>query len=161
MPRLAYQTDLGRGWIEFAGDDAVEISLPGLDDATGAEPSTGADAPPAVARLKEALEAYYSGRADFVPGCRLVRAAGTTPFTRDVYRYVGNLRPTQTVTYGEVARALGRPGAARAVGAAMARNPYPPVIPCHRVVGADGTLQGYGGGLDMKAHLLRMEGALA
>jgi len=61
-------------------------------------------------------------------------------------------------TYGDLARALGRPGAARAVGMAMARNPDAPTVPCHRVVGADGSLHGFQGGLDKKAAMLREEG---
>jgi len=61
-------------------------------------------------------------------------------------------------TYGDLARALGCPGAARAVGMAMARNPYAPRVPCHRVVGADGSLHGFQGGLDKKAAMLREEG---
>jgi len=64
-----------------------------------------------------------------------------------------------TMTYATVAAAVGRPGAARAVGAAMAANRFAPVIPCHRVVGSDGTLRGYAGGLEMKLRMLVMEGA--
>jgi methylated-DNA-[protein]-cysteine S-methyltransferase len=63
------------------------------------------------------------------------------------------------VTYGELAVRAGRPGAARAVGAAVGRNPISIVVPCHRVVGADGTLTGYAGGVDRKAFLLALEGA--
>lgn len=66
----------------------------------------------------------------------------------------------QTVTYGEIAQALRRPRAAQAVGRALAANPVPLVVPCHRVVGADGSLRGYAGGLDVKSFLLRHEGAL-
>ena len=63
-------------------------------------------------------------------------------------------------TYGELARRVDRPRAARAVGTVMNRNPIPIVLPCHRVVGASGSLVGYGGGLDRKEALLRLEGAL-
>jgi methylated-DNA-[protein]-cysteine S-methyltransferase len=63
------------------------------------------------------------------------------------------------VTYGEIAVRAGHPGAARAVGAAVGRNPISIVVPCHRVVGADGTLTGYAGGVDRKAFLLALEGA--
>ena len=64
-----------------------------------------------------------------------------------------------TVTYGELATRIGRPGAARAVGGAMNRNPIPIVLPCHRVVGARGNLVGYAGGLERKQALLALEGA--
>ena len=66
----------------------------------------------------------------------------------------------QTTTYGELAQQLGRPRAARAIGRAEATNPMPLVIPCHRVLGADGKLRGYGGGLEIKKWLLQMEGAV-
>ena len=66
----------------------------------------------------------------------------------------------QTRTYGELARMAGSPGAARAVGQAMARNPWPIIVPCHRVLGSDGALTGFGGGVDMKRRMLQMEGAL-
>ncbi len=65
-----------------------------------------------------------------------------------------------TSTYGEIAAQIGRPSGARAVGRAEATNPMPLVIPCHRVLGADGKLRGYGGGLDVKKWLLRLEGAV-
>lgn len=65
----------------------------------------------------------------------------------------------ETRSYGWLARKVGRPRAARAVGRAMATNPLPIVVPCHRVVASDGSLRGYGGGLAMKAALLRLEGA--
>jgi methylated-DNA-[protein]-cysteine S-methyltransferase len=69
--------------------------------------------------------------------------------------------PGKTISYGELAEVVGHPGAARAVGTAMARNPVPIVVPCHRVLASGGGLGGYGGGLDMKKALLRLEGALA
>jgi methylated-DNA-[protein]-cysteine S-methyltransferase len=65
----------------------------------------------------------------------------------------------ETITYGELARRIGQPSASRAVGAANGRNPLPVVVPCHRVIGADGSLTGYGGGLPIKAALLALEGA--
>ena len=64
----------------------------------------------------------------------------------------------ETLSYGELAAAIGHPGAARAVGHACGQNPLAVVVPCHRVVGSDGSLTGYGGGLDAKAALLRLEG---
>jgi O-6-methylguanine DNA methyltransferase len=82
-----------------------------------------------------------------------------TPFQRAVWRETAAIPYGTTVTYGEIARRLGRSsGSARAVGAAVGANPLPIVIPCHRVIGASGSLTGYGGGLAAKATLLRLEG---
>jgi methylated-DNA-[protein]-cysteine S-methyltransferase len=78
---------------------------------------------------------------------------------RDVLSATGRVAYGRLATYGEIAKRIGRPTAARAVGRALGANPIPIVIPCHRVVGAGGSLTGYGGGLDRKALLLRLEGA--
>lgn len=80
-----------------------------------------------------------------------------TPFQRRVWTEVADISYGATITYGEIARRIGRPQAVRAVGAANAANPLPLFVPCHRVVGADGTLRGYGGGLEIKAALLELE----
>jgi methylated-DNA-[protein]-cysteine S-methyltransferase len=84
-----------------------------------------------------------------------------TPFQRDVLQLVYTIPYGQTRTYGEIASELGKPGAARAAGQANATNPMPLVIPCHRVLGSDGHLHGYGGagGVETKAWLLRLEGS--
>ncbi len=84
-----------------------------------------------------------------------------TDFETTVYRIVAAIPAGATMTYAEVADQAGRPGAARAVGAAMAKNRFAPMIPCHRVVGSDGSLRGYAGGLDMKRQLLAMEATRA
>ncbi|MCS7179519.1 MAG: methylated-DNA--[protein]-cysteine S-methyltransferase [Anaerolineae bacterium] len=81
-----------------------------------------------------------------------------TPFQRRVWEELGRIPYGQTVSYGELARRMGQPGAARAVGQAVGANPIPIIVPCHRVVGADGSLVGYGGGLEIKSALLRLEG---
>ena len=82
-----------------------------------------------------------------------------SPFDRKVWRVLGEVPPGRTITYGELARRAGYPGAARAVGGAMHRNPIPIVIPCHRVIGFGGSITGYGLGLWRKRWLLDHEGA--
>ncbi len=154
--RTPYRTPLGQGAVVHAGGELIAIELPGVRLRGGTT-----SAPPPVRNLVEALEAYYAGQASLIAPQAMIDRAGTTPLLRKIYGHVAAIKPGETMTYGEVAAAVGRPGAARAVGAAMARNPFPPVIPCHRVVGSDGGLRGYGGGLDQKRRLLEMESARA
>src|SRR4030042_1625632 len=82
---------------------------------------------------------------------------GVSPFLRAVWEATRDIPHGQTISYGGLAARAGRPGAARAVGQAMARNRWPIVVPCHRVVAGDGSLGGYGGRPDMKERLLRLE----
>lgn len=80
-----------------------------------------------------------------------------SPFARKVLLEVKKTGPGQVLSYGELGRRLSRPDSARAIGRVMARNPFPLVIPCHRVVGSDGSLTGYAGGLELKKKLLDLE----
>ncbi|MDO9071825.1 MAG: methylated-DNA--[protein]-cysteine S-methyltransferase [Rubrivivax sp.] len=82
-----------------------------------------------------------------------------TPFQQAVWQVLRGIAPGRLISYGDVASAVGRPAAARAVGAAIGRNPLGIVVPCHRVVGAGGALTGYAGGLHRKQALLVLEGA--
>jgi methylated-DNA-[protein]-cysteine S-methyltransferase len=84
-----------------------------------------------------------------------------TPFQKSVWQALTRIPYGEVRTYAEVAREIGKPTAARAVGAANGANPLPIIVPCHRVIGKDGTLTGYRGGIDTKAQLLRLEGSLA
>ena len=86
---------------------------------------------------------------------------GGTPFQARVWRALRRIPAGTTRSYGQIARKLGQPTALRAVGHANGRNPISIVVPCHRLVGADGSLTGYGGGLARKRWLLEHEGALA
>lgn len=109
------------------------------------------------AGLIAALEAYFAG--DLAVIDALPVETGGTPFQRAVWAALRGIACGTTVSYGEIARRIGQPGAMRAVGLANNSNPIPIVVPCHRVIGANGTLVGYGGGLDRKRWLLNHEGA--
>lgn len=100
------------------------------------------------------LDAYFEGRPVTFD---LPLAPAGTPFQRDVWNALCGIPYGETVSYEEIAQRVGRPYAVRAVGAANGRNPIAIVIPCHRVIGANGTLTGYGGGLDRKRALLALE----
>jgi methylated-DNA-[protein]-cysteine S-methyltransferase len=108
--------------------------------------------------VRRQLDEYFDEkRTDFELAVDLSPAAD---FTRQVLTRLAKVPHGQLTTYGALAKAAGRPQAARAVGTVMNRNPIPIVLPCHRVVGANGDLVGYGGGLDRKRLLLTLEGAL-
>ena len=102
------------------------------------------------------LEEYFEGeREDFELPTDLT---GVPSFQTDVLVELGRVPYGTVTTYGQLARTIGKPRAARAVGGALNRNPVPIVLPCHRVVGSTGSLVGYGGGLDRKRALLELEG---
>ena len=102
-----------------------------------------------------ALQAYFAGHLDVI--ALLPAAPVGTPFQREVWTALRTIPCGSTMSYGALARQLGRPAASRAVGLANGANPVSIVIPCHRVIGANGSLTGYGGGLDRKRWLLAHE----
>jgi methylated-DNA-[protein]-cysteine S-methyltransferase len=111
------------------------------------------------ARVRAQLEEYFDGRRQSfdIP----LKPAGS-PFELAVWRALVEIPYGETLSYGELAARIGRPEAPRAVGAANGRNPIAVIVPCHRVIGADGSLTGYGGGLERKRLLLELEaGVLA
>ena len=111
-------------------------------------------APSAIGRVRSWLDAYFGGRS--VPELRLDRSL-ITPFQDRVLVATAGIPPGEVRTYGQVAALAGNPKAARATGRALGANPIPVVLPCHRVVAADGSLHGYAGGLDRKRLLLDHE----
>ncbi|MDE2307160.1 MAG: methylated-DNA--[protein]-cysteine S-methyltransferase [Xanthomonadaceae bacterium] len=111
----------------------------------------------ALAFARRQLEEYFAGtRRRF----ELPLHPLGTPFQLAVWQELGRIPYGATISYGELARRIGKPAAMRAVGAANGRNPLPIVLPCHRVIGADGSLTGFGGGLPTKHFLLTLENAL-
>ena len=111
---------------------------------------------PAFARAAEWLDRYFAGEN---PAVDLPLAPAGTAFQLRVWRAVSDVAYGETVSYGELARRIGC-RSARAVGAALGKNPVWILIPCHRIIGADGSLTGYAGGLDKKAALLALEKTL-
>ncbi|GAB2609633.1 methylated-DNA--[protein]-cysteine S-methyltransferase [Novilysobacter erysipheiresistens] len=112
---------------------------------------------PLLRQTQQQLEEYFAGdRAAF----DLPLAPRGTAFQRDVWQMLASIPYGDTISYAQLATRGGKPSATRAVGAANGRNPLPIVLPCHRVIGADGSLTGFGGGLPTKRFLLQLEGAL-
>ena len=111
---------------------------------------------PVLVEAERQLREYFAGRRQ---SFELELDLVGTPFQRSVWRALLTIPFGQTRSYGDIARQVGRPSASRAVGAANGQNPVAIVAPCHRVIGSTGALTGFGGGLDVKAQLLRLEGA--
>lgn len=157
MNRACYEVDTPRGklFIKSEGGVPVEIRFPG---STGTAVPLPEDPPPPVREAADAIAAYFAGKdPDEALIRRLLRGLDLTPFTRAVLMAVTGIPRGETLSYSEVASLAGRPGAARAVGNIMAANPFPILIPCHRVIRGDGSMGGFGGGLDLKAWLLEFE----
>jgi methylated-DNA-[protein]-cysteine S-methyltransferase len=108
--------------------------------------------------VREQLDAYFAGeRTDF----DLPLKMSGTPFQNNVWQGLRTIPFGETISYAELAKRIGRAGASRAVGAANGRNPISIIVPCHRVIGADGSLTGYGGGIENKRWLLEHEARAA
>jgi methylated-DNA-[protein]-cysteine S-methyltransferase len=158
MPGHSFDTALGRCRVQWGPAGIHRVRLPDTTGAGVAEQQ--ATPPPEVqAAIAAIVQLLATGRADFsaVP---LDLAAGND-FERRVWHLACGIPAGHTLTYGQVAQRLGEPGAARAVGAALGRNPVPLLVPCHRVLGADGKLTGFSapGGTATKARLLAIERA--
>ena len=137
-----------------ARDLLTKIPAEARDDGPGTTPAARRH----LDRSARELAAYFRGRLTKFTGPFDLRGGA---FEVSVWRALLEVPFGRTTTYGAIAKRLGRPGAARAVGLANGRNPIAIAIPCHRIVGSDGRLVGYGGGLDRKRALLEHEGGLA
>jgi methylated-DNA-[protein]-cysteine S-methyltransferase len=156
--------NVGWGWVGIAWSERglVKVTLPQPAEAEALEqlpqPSPGCQPSGLdVAALVDKLRRYFAG--EVVVFDEPLDPALGTAFQRRVWALTRAIPRGKTRSYGELGLEAGSPGAARAVGQAMARNPWPVVVPCHRVVGSDGSLTGFGGGLAMKERMLLMEGA--
>jgi len=149
-------TPVGR--VVLVGDDEALrlLYLPGRAPAGPPSGSGAADKarPAALALAQEQLEAYFAGS---LKRFDLPLQPEGSNWQKSVWAALSEIPYGATHSYGDVARQVGSPRASRAVGAAVGRNPLAIVVPCHRVIGSDGSLTGYGGGLSLKAQLLSHE----
>jgi len=141
-------SDEGLTHVLFEGQEPVDAGLP--DDLPEID-----DDPTLEAAASQLGEYFAGSRKEF----DLPLDLRGTDFQKDAWRALASVPYGETRSYGEQAQAIGRPGAFRAVGAANGRNPIPVILPCHRIVGADGSLTGFAGGLDTKRRLLNLEQA--
>ncbi|WP_308774055.1 methylated-DNA--[protein]-cysteine S-methyltransferase [uncultured Bilophila sp.] len=142
-------TALGRMGIEEKDGFITYIHLPGQCKADSEGPET-----PLLGKAFTQLEEYFAGRRRTFD---LPLKPEGTPFMKQVWRALCTVPYAHTASYKDIAEAIGNPKACRAVGMANNRNPISIVIPCHRIVGSNGALVGYGGGLDLKERLLGLE----
>lgn len=145
-------TPQGLAGLWFDGQRHFPVEL------TGAEVWPAGNDHPVLRQTIEQLREYFAGkRTKFeVP---LDLSCGT-PFQQSVWQALMAIAPGDTASYGQISGGIGNPAAVRAVGAAIGRNPVSIIVPCHRVIGADGSLTGYAGGLARKTALLTLEGVL-
>ena len=136
--------------VRFVNEPEGEVAAKEVETLSSPARSAG----PLLTAVRDQLDAYFSGHSkEFdLP----IRPDGT-PFQKRVWAALQEIPYGKTVSYGELSQRLGDPEAIRAVGAANGQNPIPIIIPCHRVIGADGSLVGYGGGLARKRALLELE----
>ncbi len=145
-----YGSPLGEILLSADEEGLTGLWLPGQRQWDGDERGC-----PVLEQAKHWLDLYFSGREpDFCPPLHLIGTA----FQLEVWQILLTVPYGQTVTYGQIARRLSRSMSAQAVGGAVGRNPISIIVPCHRVIGADGSLTGYAGGLDKKLALLTLEG---
>ena len=153
MNTSTIHTPIGELQLISDGLHLVKIAFPGQHQQTASDSTEDAALRLAAAQLKE----FFGGqRRQF----DLPLAPSGTPFQRDVWAQLAQIPYGEVRSYRDIAVAMGKPTAMRAVGAANGRNPLPIVVPCHRVIGADGSLTGFAGGLECKRQLLLLEGFL-
>ena len=148
MPYFFCPSPIGILTLTQQDDSIIRLDFPGVSMQGAPEPT------PLLLEACRQLREYFAGqRRSF----QLPLAPQGTPFQQQVWQALAEIPYGETRTYGEIAEAIGRKGASRAVGAANHRNPLPIFIPCHRVIGANGSLTGYAGGLETKRFLLALE----
>ena len=161
-----FPTDLGHCAIAWSDDAITGTQLPEKDAAATRRRmqrrfpnSTESSPPPSIRRTIENITALLHGEQRDLSEIALVMN-DVPPFNRRVYEVAREIPPGATITYGDVAKRIGEPNAAQAVGQALGQNPFAPIVPCHRIVAADGKMHGFSanGGVTTKLRLLTIEG---
>ncbi len=156
--RVPVRTRFGVFILEGNARKITGLKFPGRGGKPFIERGTGI--PRELKHAAALLRGYFRGRPVSFRNLKLDRS-GFTAFEKEVFRRLAEVPPGRVITYGHLASKAGRPGAARAVGGAMRRNPLPVFLPCHRVVAAGGRIGGFSPGLRWKRILLRLERGLA
>ena len=143
------------GTLLLAADDSGlrQINFPTNKGPVSPEPAWS-ETPSSFSEIVRQLRAYFAGELETFD---LPLAPEGTPFQQKVWNELCGIPYGETISYGELAKRIGNPNASRAVGLANGSNPIPIIIPCHRVIGSNGKLTGYGGGLPIKEKLLALE----
>lgn len=153
LQKIYHQTPVGMAEIVANDNALLSVSLVDQPAGGGTMDVDPAGVPVLKKFLKELDEYFLGVRRNF--SVKLER--GGTSFQREVWRELENIPFGKTASYADVARAIGRPKAVRAVGVAIGKNPHWVLVPCHRVIGRDGSLTGYAGGMERKKWLLEHE----
>lgn len=162
MEYFVFNTD--EGWMAILGSarGLVSIALPrssaeaAIDSLCG-ETEQATLSPERFSGLAKRLQDYFNGKKVSFPD--ELDMSSATPFQQKVWQAAKSIEYGKTASYGWLAKKIGKPGAARAVGQAMSRNPLPIIVPCHRVISSNGNLGGFSDGLEMKKRLLQIEAA--
>ena len=143
-----YVSPLGPLYFNFTGKYLSGVSFNKPDDVPFKEGSTPASFIKEMSGYFKGFDKGFKQKVQFMEG---------TEFEKDVWKALNNIPFGETRSYKWIAERIGRPGASRAVGQALSKNPIPIVIPCHRVIESDGSMGGYSGGVNIKVRLLEME----
>ena len=160
VPSVSFATALGPCGVSWSSAGITRVLMPGARALRGRLSDDPRDAPPAVREAIAGIVALLAGEPRDLRWVTLDQC-GIEPFRRRVYGAARAIGPGRTASYGEIARAIGEPGSARAVGATLGHNPFPIIVPCHRVLASTGALHGFSapGGTVTKRRMLEIEGA--
>jgi methylated-DNA-[protein]-cysteine S-methyltransferase len=159
-PMMTFETRLGRCGVSWSEVGLTAVYLPRAGGFAARQPEEGTAVPTFLRDAIAGMQAVLAGEDRLLHEVPLDERR-LEAFQRRVYAAARDIPPGTTWTYGQLAKAIGEPDGARDVGTALSRNPFPIVVPCHRVIGATGSLTGFAapGGIETKRRMLQLEGA--